>query len=335
MLDWVIIQFFIQIEGLFEGLIRELNTPPNGFNLGHFAPANFFNLEKKLKDGCHSINHHIQKQVNPALAFEYPHQHTKMSTTTVKLTLTAEQVEMLKLVLGQVVKPSAGAGKGPKVKRIGSAPKGVTPPHLIKWNSYVDSVEAELKTADIDDVWEQWVATNPVNKEGVSKATDEARAKFKVIRKIAMAIAKARKESGLMPAEFQHTPMTDEEKAAAKAARKAAKAAAGESGTESTEESSAEEPAKKPRKPRAVKPKVAAVPVPVAPPAPAPAVTEDDDDEFEGVALESWSFKGRKYLRTSDGDCWIQNADGGRGKWAGHFDGSKIDASATEPETEE
>jgi len=295
-----------------------------------------------------------------------------MSTTTVKLTLTEEQVEMLKLVLGQVVKPSKASSTGekkPKVKRIGSAPKGVTPPHLVKWNAYVDSVEAELKAADIDTVWEQWTATNPVDKEGNSKATEETRAKFKVIRKIAMAIAAFRKESGEMPVEFQHTPMTTEEKAAAKEARKAAKQAAGESSSESnaesSAESSAEEPAKKPRKPRMIKPKAAAaaaaavavavavekseyVPRPLSkepyrpsllPPtprlaaAPAPAA-EDEDGEWESVSLEEWSFKGRKYLRTPAGDCWIRNADGGQGKWAGRYDGSKIDASAKEPDTE-
>jgi hypothetical protein len=261
-----------------------------------------------------------------------------MSTTTVKLTLTEEQVEMLKLVLGQVVKPSKASSTGekkPKVKRIGSAPKGVTPPHLVKWNAYVDSVEAELKAADIDTVWEQWTATNPVDKEGNSKATEETRAKFKVIRKIAMAIAKARKESGEMPVEFQHTPMTAEEKAAAKEARKAAKQAAGESSSESNEESSAEEPAKKLRKPRKLPPTPSLLPPTprVAAPAPAPAA-EDEDGEWESVSLEEWSFKGRKYLRTPAGDCWIRNADGGQGKWAGRYDGSKIDASAKEPDTE-
>ena len=263
-----------------------------------------------------------------------------MSTTTVKLTLTEEQVEMLKLVLGQVVKPSA---KEPKVKRTGSAPKGVTPPHLVKWNSYVDAVEAELKAADIDNVWEQWTATNPVDKEGNSKATEKTRAKFKVIRKIAMAIAKARKEAGDMPVEFQHTPMTAEEKAAAKEARKAAKASASETsasetsaGETSAEESSAEEKTpKKPRKPRA-KPAAAAAAVatPAPVPAPVPVPVEDEDGDWESISLEEWSFKGRKYLRTPAGDCWIRNADGGQGKWAGRYDGSKIDASAKEPETE-
>lgn len=270
-------------------------------------------------------------------------------STTVTLSLTPEQVEMLKLVLGQVVKPAGKAAKGksePKAKRTGSAPKGVTPPHLVKWNAYVDSVEAELKTAELDDVWEEWAATNPVDKEGNTKATDEKRLKFKVIRQIAMAIAKARKAAGQMPAEFQHAAMTAEEKAAAKEARKAAKAAGGSSTESSAEESSAEAPAKKPRKPRIAKPKVAApevVPAAAPVPAPAPAglpvspiaqpqsIGEDDDE----VTLESWPFKGRKYLRTPDGDCWIQNADGNRGKWAGHYDGTKINASAPEPNVEE
>jgi hypothetical protein len=281
-------------------------------------------------------------------------------SSTITLTLTAEQIEMLKLVLGQVVKPAkagkGGKGKGtsePRAKRTGSAPKGVTPPHLVKWNAYVDSVEAELKTMDIEDVWAEWAATNPVDKDGNTKATEEKHLKFKVIRQIAMAIAKARKGAGKMPAEFEHAAMTAEEKAAAKEARKAAKAAAGSSAESSAEESSAESsadaPAKKPRKPRAVKPKVAApevVPAAAPVPAPVPAaaalpispmvqpqLSAEDDDE--GITLESWTFKGRKYLRTPDGDCWIQNADGNRGKWAGHYDGTKINASAPEPTVEE
>jgi len=286
-----------------------------------------------------------------------------MSTTTtqkVTLTLTLEQVEMLKQVLGQVVKPSKASSTGEKKpKRKGSLEKGVTPGHLVKWNAYVDLVEAELKAtaADgrIDTVWDEWAATNPVSKkDGSSKATAEKREKFKVIRQIAMAIAKARKMAGQMPAEFEHTPMTAEEKAAAKAAREAAKAAES-SATESATESATSEGAVKKkvvRKPK-VKAVVVAAPEPapyrmpsLLPPAPrtvpAPAPAEDeDDDESVGVTLEPWRFKGKMYQRVPNGDntfaCWNSNADGSRGRWAGQYSTvkDKIDSTVPEPEFDE
>jgi hypothetical protein len=288
-----------------------------------------------------------------------------MSTTTQKvtLTLTLEQVEMLKQVLGQVVKPSKASSTGEKKpKRKGSLEKGVTPGHLVKWNAYVDLVEAELKAtaADgrIDAVWDEWAATNPVSKkDGSSKATAEKREKFKVIRQIAMAIAKARKMAGSMPAEYEHTPMTAEEKAAAKAAREAAKAAES-SATESATESATSEGAVK-KKTVVRKPKVKAVvaapepapcrlpsllpPTPrTVAPAPAPAATDDeDDDESVGVTLEPWRFKGKMYQRVPNGDntfaCWNSNADGSRGRWAGQYSTvkDKIDSTVPEPEFDE
>jgi len=288
-----------------------------------------------------------------------------MSTTTQKvtLTLTLEQVEMLKQVLGQVVKPSKASSTGEKKpKRKGSLEKGVTPGHLVKWNAYVDLVEAELKAtaADgrIDAVWDEWAATNPVSKkDGSSKATAEKREKFKVIRQIAMAIAKARKMAGQMPAQYEHTPMTAEEKAAAKAAREAAKAAES-SATESATESATSEGAVKKKVVR--KPKVKAVvaapepepapyrmpsllpPKPRTVPAPAAAPAEDeDDDESVGVTLEPWRFKGKMYQRVPNGDntfaCWNSNADGSRGRWAGQYSTvkDKIDSTVPEPEFDE
>jgi hypothetical protein len=61
------------------------------------------------------------------------------------------------------------------------------------------------------------------------------------------------------------------------------------------------------------------------PAAPAPAA---DDDE-----IRPWTFKGKKYLRTGAGECWLMNADGSQGKWAGLYDPTTdtIDASAEEP----
>jgi hypothetical protein len=273
---------------------------------------------------------------------------TVPTSVSVKLTLSPEQVEMLKQVLGQVVKPGKPSKKEKKEKRTGSSPQGVTPGQLDGWINYVKSVRTELEATDLDAVWAEWAATNPCKPgkktedangkkvrgpAGPSLVTDEERAKFKVSHKVAISIASARKAAGKMPAEFAYTPMTAEQKAAAKAIRVAAKAASGtESATESATESVAEKP-KKERKPRA--PKVAPKPV-VAPPPPPPP-TEDEED----VEMVEWSFKNRNYLivvhesnddgEPIDADCWVRNTDGNPGKWAGHWNGSKIDSAAVEP----
>ena len=253
-------------------------------------------------------------------------------SSTITLTLTTEQIETLKQVLGQVIKPV----KAPKVRREkGAAPKekGETPAHLVKWNAYVDAVYTEIKTLTEDEVWDLWAATNPMSKpkkdSGAvpeSLATDENRTKFKVIRKIAMAIAAKRKASGEMPAEFIHTPLTDKEKAANKAARAEAKASSA-----SSSEAESETKVKVPRAPKSPRvPKVAA-PVPVAPVAPAAV----DDDEDGGLEFSDLTHKGKRYLHLPGGESWVRNADGNRGKWAGVFNGSKFDTTVAEPTIEE
>lgn len=255
------------------------------------------------------------------------------TTTTRTVTLTEEQFQALQAVLAQATgaKP-AKAGK--KEKRVGSLPKGVTPPHLVKWNSYVDSVEASLKELPLDDVWEMWAATDPKDKAGNSRNTDEQRAKFKVIRQVAMAVAKARKAAGEMPAEYEHTPMSAEEKAAAKAARAATAAA-----SSSDSDSAAPPKEKKARKPRTPKVKPAAAPAVVVaalPATPPPEMDEEDDDE-DALEFSEFMLKGKKYLKLENGACWVRNADGSRGKWAGLYRAAtdKIDTSALEPNLEE
>ena len=270
-------------------------------------------------------------------------------SSTRTITLTEEQYQALQAIFTQAsgAKPTKGE-KVKKEKRIGSLPKGETPPHLIKWNSYVDSVETSLKELPLDDVWEQWAATNPVkpgkmtvNAEGKkvrgppgpSRVNDEERAKFKVIRQVAMAIAKARKAAGEMPAEFEHIPMSDDEKAAAKAAR----AAASSSGSDS--ETAAPVKEKKARKPRTPKAKPTAAPEVVAPlPATPPPEDDEEEDDDERMEFSEFTLKGKKYLKLEGGQCWVRNADGSRGKWAGLYRGhpvDKIDPSVPEPQLDE
>ena len=237
---------------------------------------------------------------------------TTPATTTFKLNLTPAQVEVLRSVFGPLLIESRASPAAPRPRRISSMPKGVTPPHLAKWNAYVDTIDAELKSADVDTVWAEWAATAPMSKprKGSDKvpeplATDEKRATFKVIRSVAMRIARTRRDAGLMPAEFVY---------------------------KSASSSDAETAPKKQRKARTPAP--VPVPVPVA----APATMETDDEAVEFAVFE-WKKKTYKTLPAGDDKtfCWIQNADGSRGKWAGLFDPTldKMDKKYSEPTLDE
>ena len=61
------------------------------------------------------------------------------------------------------------------------------------------------------------------------------------------------------------------------------------------------------------------------------AVALTDED-----AARLWTWKSKKYFRTSANECWVANADGSMGKWAGVYDpiADSIDADAEEPEIE-
>jgi hypothetical protein len=77
-----------------------------------------------------------------------------------------------------------------------------------------------------------------------------------------------------------------------------------------------------------------------ATPAPEP-ITEpvipksSSEEEDDGVA-RIWTFRGKKYLKTSMGECWLAREDGSMGTWAGIYNPveDKIDDSAPEPEIE-
>ena len=63
-------------------------------------------------------------------------------------------------------------------------------------------------------------------------------------------------------------------------------------------------------------------------------VTPDEDDGEDAARL--WTWKSKKYFRTTANECWVANADGSMGKWAGVYDpiADSIDADAEEPEIE-
>jgi hypothetical protein len=59
---------------------------------------------------------------------------------------------------------------------------------------------------------------------------------------------------------------------------------------------------------------------------------EDEDED----AARLWTWKSKKYFRTSSNECWFANADGSMGKWAGVYDpiADSMDADVEEPEIE-
>jgi len=93
---------------------------------------------------------------------------------------------------------------------------------------------------------------------------------------------------------------------------------------------------------------VAAKEIPVATKAAEPA-TSMDTPKLKGkkapaASVDEWvappagkcapfTFKGKKYIRSSDDEMWTQGADGGAGEWVGMFDPKtgKIDTSVTDP----
>ena len=64
------------------------------------------------------------------------------------------------------------------------------------------------------------------------------------------------------------------------------------------------------------------------------AVAAAVEEECE-ISLTPHKHEDVWYLKTPEGECWVQEADGSRGKWAGVLNGSVLDVSAEEPEFEE
>lgn len=124
----------------------------------------------------------------------------------------------------------------------------------------------------------------------------------------------------------------DAEKAAAKAAKDAEKAAA-----KAAKDADKKPVVKAPVPAAAVKKatKAAVTPAASAPVAPIKKktpVAKVEEIPADGM-VHPWTFKGKKYLRNSDGETWTVGEDGGVGEWAGLYDSKtdKLDATATEP----
>jgi hypothetical protein len=94
---------------------------------------------------------------------------------------------------------------------------------------------------------------------------------------------------------------------------------------------------KKAPEPKATK--AAVVPSPIAAPIPTPlatmapmtaaitAVEQEADLELEEVEID-----GTQYLMSNKSECWLMEADGSQGAWAGIYDGKTIDDTVEEPD---
>ena len=74
-------------------------------------------------------------------------------------------------------------------------------------------------------------------------------------------------------------------------------------------------------------------------PAPTPSAPRkeesDESSDDEGTA-RPWTWKGTKYYRTTENECWLLAAGGAMGKWSGVYDpiADSMDADAEEPAVE-
>ena len=65
--------------------------------------------------------------------------------------------------------------------------------------------------------------------------------------------------------------------------------------------------------------------------------SDEEDDDEDALEFSEFMLKGKKYLKLENGACWVRNADGSRGKWAGLYNATKdkLDTAAPEPKLEE
>lgn len=164
-----------------------------------------------------------------------------------------------------------------------------------------------------------------VVKKTAAEKEAEAAAK-KAAKDAEKAAAKAAKEAERAAAKAAK----DAEKAAAKAAKDAEKAAA-----KAAKDADKKPVVKAPVPAAAVKKATKAAepaPAPVAAPKKKAPAAKVDEIPADGM-VHPWTFKGKKYLRNSDGETWTVAADGGAGDWAGLYNASTntLDATATEP----
>lgn len=166
--------------------------------------------------------------------------------------------------------------------------------------------------------------------ESESESEDEKPKKASKSKKPAKKPAESESESeDEKPKKVKKSKKSESESEKPKASKKPAKKSLPESESES--ESEHEKPALAAPAVSLVEAAAAAAAMALKPANGGAGKEESDDEEEELVA---WTLNGKSYLRSSRNECWLKNADGSQGKWAGKYDPSKnkIDASAKEPE---
>jgi hypothetical protein len=179
------------------------------------------------------------------------------------------------------------------------APEWLVPPTIVRKTAEEKAAEMEAKKAEIE-------AKKAEKKEEREKAKEEAKA----AKEAEKATAKATKEAAKVPKAAVKVVVKPAAKAPAKEAPKA-------TGKEEAKAPIAEKktPGKKPLTGTATA-----------------AVWSCPADG----AVHPWNYKGTKYLRNSDHQVWLEDAEGGCGDWCGVFliDENRIDDSVEEPDFE-
>jgi hypothetical protein len=260
--------------------------------------------------------------------------------------MEAELKAMQKLAKKLIKQPRKP--KAPKEEGAAAAPASA-------WNAFIADTLVQMKAEG----WPAYVVKEKSYPGGVQNdesvwIVDDEEVKRRVppTYRQAMTYAAFRKANG----EYAGDPDAEArkaEKAAEKAAKKAEreaekaakKPAAGGAGKKAAEpKAAAAKPVAKPvtkaepkakaepaAKPAAKAPAKAAAPAKAPAKPAAPAVVSDDEAL---VTLKKWTFKGKKYFRSSENGVWTMKPDGSQGAWAGKYDAvsDSIDETAEEPE---
>jgi hypothetical protein len=192
----------------------------------------------------------------------------------------------------------AAAAAAAEEAPVEEAPEWLVPPTIVRKTAEEKAAEMEAKKAEIE-------AKKAEKKEEREKAKEEAKA------------AKEAEKAAAKAAKVPKAAVKVVVKPAAKAPAKEAPKATGK------------EEAKAPIAPIAEKKIPAKKPVPANPTAAVWSCPADG-------AVHPWNYKGTKYLRNSDNQVWLEEADGSCGDWCGVFliDENRIDDSVEEPDFE-
>jgi hypothetical protein len=185
-------------------------------------------------------------------------------------------------------------------------------------------------------------AASVASSKKVVKMTAAEKAAAAEAKKAEKEAEKAEKKAAKEAEKAEKKAEKEAEKAAKKAEKEAEKAAA------KAEKDAAKKPATKAPVPAAAVKKAAPAAKAAAPtaavktaaPVKKAAVAAPKKEEWSCPAdgmLHPWPYKGKQYLRNSEGEVWLRGADGGCGEWQGVYlsEEDRIDDSVPEPQFED